>query len=170
MIRDSNRILIRHCEFINNTAENGGGALGVVSIHKLDISNSNFDGNSASKSGGAIIVQVSNSTCQKALTITSSNFIHNKALQHGGALAIVPGHLLHRFDRGDFQLKIFNSHFHQNSGLNGGALLVTVTQSMIMRSSTFCNNYAYFSTSTTEWKGYGGAIYLLVFNYYQLSW
>ena len=86
--KNNSTIIIDSCNFKNNSAANGGviftnGSLKEPNSSVLKIRNSEFESNTASKSGGAIF-SINNET-----EIYSSNFTKNEANQKGGAIYAV---------------------------------------------------------------------------------
>lgn len=86
--KNNSTIIIDSCNFNNNSAVNGGviftnGSLKEPNSSVLKIRNSEFESNTASKSGGAIF-SINNET-----EIYSSNFTKNEANQKGGAIYAV---------------------------------------------------------------------------------
>ena len=79
-------LTVTNSQFSGNSASNSGGAINLQS-DTVNVSNSTFTGNSAG-SGGAIYL-FGNSTFTTSGTITSSTFSGNTATFEGGAIAVV---------------------------------------------------------------------------------
>ena len=135
--------------FINNSAESGG----ALSLYPefINIHNSSFSNNMATKNGGAIIftnsksiINIINVTCEnnkgynggaiqikgKNCTIVNSSFVNNFVYENGGSIYIAGENTL-----------IFNSNFTRNTAKNGGALTISSPNSHIDK-SLFNYNYA----------------------------
>ncbi|MTK63124.1 MAG: hypothetical protein F8N15_00930, partial [Methanobacterium sp.] len=93
---------ITGCNFLNNTAQNGGA---IFNTANATVKDSNFDGNSANN-GGAIAGDSSD------MEINDTSFENNHATQYGGAVGYTSG-----------TLNAVNSVFNSNrADMNGGAL------------------------------------------------
>ncbi|MCI8600619.1 MAG: hypothetical protein HFE45_03390 [Oscillospiraceae bacterium] len=107
---DSNReavCQVTNCHFLNNTAKNGG-VLKFETIGKIQIEKSEFSGNNATHSGGAIVIHNSKSV------IANSTFINNSA-PFGGAISA-----------SESELTVTDGSFIGNSASNpgGGAIYI----------------------------------------------
>lgn len=77
---------IKNCEFINNSApgKGYGGAIDIRNAESVIIENCTFNGNSASRYGGAIRVRGADSV--KDISIKDCSFVNNSAASLGGAI------------------------------------------------------------------------------------
>ncbi len=105
----------------------------------LTIVNSNFSGNSAGISGGAILEERSGSI----LVVDNSIFNNNTAVDDGGAMGLVNVAF------------ISHSTFSGNSAAFGGAISKVVLGDLHLNNNVFYNNVATGQTAAT-----GGAIYI----------
>jgi predicted outer membrane repeat protein len=127
---------IQNTDFLDNTADGGGGAIYHVDTADLTVTNCTFDGNStANDRGGAIF----NSEGQ--LNLSNSDFLNNKALL-GAAGAV----------QLDDEGLIENCYFEGNTAVNDDGGAIHNDAPMTLRNSTFVNN----SVSEAD----GGAIFL----------
>ncbi len=118
-------------KFINNTANKQGGAL-YVYANNTEVKNSEFSGNDAAN-GGAAFIQGTNNV------IDTATFSNNTASRYAGA-AYIAG----------YDNTIKNSEFNDNNaGISGGASLITGDNNAISNSE-FNNNTA---------SDMGGALY-----------
>ena len=102
---------VENCEFINNTAEQNGGAVYIANINQKILS-CNFYGNNATLNGGAVYTD----TGLSDLEIKDSTFKNSHA-NNGGAIYNDAGPL-------NTNLKINNDTFIKNIAVrNGGAVL-----------------------------------------------
>ena len=106
-----NNRYVENCEFINNTAEQNGGAVYIANINQKILS-CNFYGNNATLNGGAVYTDTGLSN----LEIKDSTFKNSHA-NNGGAIYNDAGPL-------NTNLKINNDTFIKNIAVrNGGAVL-----------------------------------------------
>nr|WP_255596581.1 Ig-like domain repeat protein [Methanobrevibacter sp. TMH8] len=127
-----------NCSFINNSAQNDGGAI-YNQGHNLSITNCTFTNNIIfNNHGGAIHNRGDN------MNIVDSTFINNNASTFGGAI----------YTAGN-NMNVSNSTFINNTARIGGAITINAFNSTIS-GSTFINNNA--NTSN------GGAIYVQPIN------
>ncbi|WP_458454473.1 right-handed parallel beta-helix repeat-containing protein [Methanobrevibacter sp.] len=142
----ANNINITDCIFEGNTADKYGGAVllnGTVGI----ISNCVFRDNSATKPkgyGGAIIIY------GKDFLVKDSNFTNNYVSDYGGAIAVLVG------DNNTIINCNFNNNYVQNEGneseYQGGGAIFDACKGLTVEKCNFTNNKAE--------KSFGGAISL----------
>ena len=122
---------ITRCTFYNNTSTssgNGGGGLNQWG-GACTITDSTFDSNQCTRSGGAI-----SSATVPDLTIVGCTFTDNACEFSGGAIIFTGGNL-----------EVLNSTFYGNdAGMDGGALALNSTNDKVMKISfsTITFNYA----------------------------
>ena len=133
-------VTVSDCEFNENTAASGG-AIYTDRKSELNITNSNFNLNSATGEAGAIYASGESKT-----TISNSNVIGSSAGKAGGAFSVRSAYFT-----------VDNCLVDQsNSVTNGGAIYVSYNSNSTMNTklnianSTFTNNVS---------GGYGGVIY-----------
>ena len=123
-------VVIKHCNFFNNTAEQFGGA---ISANSIDIADSHFSFNriyySKSRGGGAVFAEL-------GLVANRSEFVFNSAgLSSGGAL------------HAD-EMVIEQCEFRGNRAGEGGALhsvrSTTVDSAVVLSDCSFENNFAVY--------------------------
>lgn len=129
-------LTLDHAFFSNNHADYGGAIYAPRGT--LTIVNSNFSGNFAGSSGGAILEERNGTT----LTVVGSIFNNNTAGGDGGAMVLVSDAL------------ISGSSFSGNSSVSGGAITKIVLGDLILDATVFNNNVA-----TGKSGASGGAIY-----------
>ena len=157
------RLAIDSCSFTNNTSEAGeGGALSIQQESFTNIHKSEFHGNRANGSGGAIIIATLSN-----VTIESSKFLNNNADQGGvmyiGIISNVTGrdcvykNNLAKFSGGVVsmdQSSLFHDHhgqFFHNQAKTGGAFHA-IRSELTLSDSVFSFNQATES---------GGVMYIL---------
>ena len=119
---DSTNGILSNCEFVNNSANNGGAIRWDGSNGTL--SNCNFTGNSAASNSGAILLGGENAT------LNGCNFIGNSAKGQGAV------------NSKGANANISNCNFTGNSAIdNNGALAISGANSII-KDSSFTNNNA----------------------------
>jgi predicted outer membrane repeat protein len=123
---------LTHCDFVENFAENLGGAVGVSDMTAATIAYCTFRGNESNAAGGAVYISSSNTT------VSHCEFDGNTAQSGGGALALWGG--------GDPRIE--HSVFRGNEAENGGAVHLREATPHIS-DSLFVNNTA---------RGYGGVL------------
>jgi hypothetical protein len=122
------------CAFINNRAEDAGGAVGVYGT-SVSFDRCLFKGNSA-RFGGAITLM--GGSMGAVVNVTRSYFVSNAASNAGGAISIVEY-------TSDAVMSVRNSVAAYNTaGMEGGALHVDPKSSgsFVLHSVTFLNNEA----------------------------
>ena len=118
---------IQRTIFTNNTAKFGGALKAQKS--RVHITNSNFQGNSATQDGGAIY------SLNAKLTISGCSFRNNSAQHEGGAIAIIPGVRYHlHLD------SLHNTYISNRAGKGGAVKSKTVT--LLFKGDTFNDNQA----------------------------
>jgi predicted outer membrane repeat protein len=162
--------LIRNCEFINNTCENGSGAMeiqggfnilagcrffgsegtfgGAIGVQgdgtEAQFSNCSFENNESSNSGGAL-----SATFEPTVSIINSMFFENRSGESGGAIYTQEDSTL---------LAIIGTSFRENQADNsGGALFLRTGTIASIDSSIFETNVSALGTD----NGSGGAILFL---------
>ena len=143
----SNVIKISHCQFWNNSADDGGAVI-ISDFHKIHIKNSEFTKNMAYGSGGAI--KLRGTTIRKKkheFIIEMCTFVDNYA-QNGGVIYIkvfAQSQTVHSIANSNFSsdiatenggaiLMIWEKHFH--------SLFLSRTHSVYINNVTFVNNLA----------------------------
>ena len=120
---------LENCTFINNRAENFGGAMDIHTVdnqtaHYTTVVNSRFENNTAENQfGGAVYIQ------GDYANITNCNFTDNSA-PLGGAIQIVGS-----------GAGIYDSKFVENNAIQGGACYINGNDATV-NNSTFANNTA----------------------------
>ena len=118
-IYDSFGIKISHCQFLNNSADDGG-AVVISDFHKIHINNSEFTNNMAYGSGGAIKLRGTTiRQRRREFIIEKCTFICNYT-QNGGVIYIeivTWSQTLH---------SIANSNFSNNNAAENGGAILTV--------------------------------------------
>ena len=135
---------IKNCSFIDNHANNYGGALSTGLLYdymELTVTDCNFEGNDAPM-GGAIQANGKN------VIIDNSNFNDNNVSKYGGAI----------YARAD-DVTIKDSTFNSNKAcIDGGAIYIEGKDTVIQNSS-FVSNEAIPDVNKID-DGLGGAIYV----------
>ena len=128
---------LSNMDFNNNSATTSGGAI-AVTTGSVFVTNSTFEDNVATTSGGAI-----HASSTATLNIADSQIIANTSTSDGGAIFINAG-----------TLAISKVIFDSNRGSDGGAIYSsTDTTSVDIQKSYFINNVA---------AAMGGAVYMAV--------
>ena len=156
-------LYIDNCSFINNTANFYGGAVVCENIYYLEITDTNFEDNTAmNNAGGALYIansyygrleniNITNSralmggavTCLNSnIRISGSNFRKNNCIYYGGALYSRLG-----------TIKITDCAFINNMALNGGGLFVVDADDCNVE-SRFTNNSALVGGAIYSFKSY----------------
>ena len=126
---------MRDSEFLGNSANTSGGAL-FMRDSDVVINSSKFQGNNASKGGTIGLIQAS------TIALISSNFTRNSAKLSGGVASI---------DQGS-QLRDSHSLFIHNRAHKAGGVLNAIRLGLVLKHSIFSFNHANES---------GGVIYIL---------
>ena len=140
---EAEKLAINKNDFKNNKAKGYGGAIFITQSSELDVKDSVFTENHATKSGGAI----ASGTSSKSMTITSTRFINNAADGDGGAIGNFKG--LAVKDSYFEDNKAQQSGTHEGTPIGGGAIALGAESTTTIANTTFKNN-----TSGTN----GGAI------------
>lgn len=140
---EAEKLAINKNDFKNNKAKGYGGAIFITQSSELDVKESVFTENHATKSGGAI----ASGTSSKSMTITSTHFINNAADGDGGAIGNFKG--LAVKDSYFEDNKAQQSGTHEGTPIGGGAIALGAESTTTIANTTFKNN-----TSGTN----GGAI------------
>ncbi|HBO45269.1 MAG TPA: hypothetical protein DD670_15340, partial [Planctomycetaceae bacterium] len=126
-------LTVADCVFTANRARGDGGAIASTGISSLTVINSDFVGNGASKSGGAV------SAATGTIVVESCSFTRNAATHDGGAIRNASG-----------SIRVSASTFTNNvAGKSGGALRNSAG-TIVIADSSFSANQA---------KLDGGAVY-----------
>lgn len=139
MQTDNSNITIEQCLFLNNilysfnsSTDSWGGAV-YANNTRLNVTHSNFTGNSAAEAGGAI------SATNTLVQITYSLFSNNSATGKGGAIHIIGLHTTS-------SIIVYQGTFITNTAGTGGALYTAGNGIVIViNMSTFFSNAAYVS-------------------------
>lgn len=131
--------MIKNCNFINNTAESWGGAIGLTNVEVLIVNNTLFENNTSTGDIGGSIYS------RDSLLVLDNSTINNSKAQHGGAIVQLDNTL------NMTNTKILNS---QATKYDGGAIYSMYAKVGIVN-STIVNNTA---------KTNGGAIAALYDN------
>ena len=140
---EADNATVDNCIFIANEASNGA-AIGCIA-NACNFTNSIFENNSASDTGGAIFIENGDLSWEgtNAHLIENNKFINNEAVQQGGAIEVENQQMT---SSADWTL-IQKNEFINNSAYNGGAISAYYGDAGI-KNNLFINNTA----------GYGGAI------------
>ena len=132
------------CRLDHNFASDGPGAILVMINVTLEIRETNFTGNSASRIGGALWISQSN--CHAVQSV----FHSNTAETTGGAMYV----------GSNSSLQIQNTNFTNNNGSDGGAIYIGANSKLQTKMCVFWENFAVqsggaiklndFSTAVTE--------------------
>ena len=120
------QVNITKCRLDRNSASDFGGALLVSGNATLEIRETNFTGNSASRAGGALGV------LQSQCHVVRSVFHSNTAIATGGAMSIESPSLL----------QIENTNFTKNNSSNGGAIDIDANSKLQANVCSFWDNHA----------------------------
>ena len=129
------QLTLNNSEFTGNTSNRGGAIgttdAGIGTTHYFNISNTTFDGNSATLQGGAIFSKFTDDNAGNHSTITGSTFTNNTAGQNGGAV----------YNKGT--LAVDNSDFDNNTAQFGGGFFnETGATANLGENLSFTNNTA----------------------------
>ena len=129
------QLTLNNSEFTGNTSNRGGAIgttdAGIGTTHYFNISNTTFDGNSATLQGGAIFSKFTDDNAGNHSTITGSTFTNNTAGQNGGAV----------YNKGT--LAVDNSDFDNNTAQHGGGFFnETGATANLGENLSFTNNTA----------------------------
>ncbi|MCA9963880.1 MAG: CSLREA domain-containing protein [Anaerolineales bacterium] len=136
---------ITNSRFIDNRSTSftfGGGALFIYGASSMNITNSTFSGNQATKNGGGININQAASS----LTVTNSTFYANTAGANGGSI----------WNAGT--TTIINSILSANEGVSGGGIYNNANQ------TTLFNSIVAGSTSGGDCLTNGGTLSANAFN------
>ncbi|MEO1260425.1 MAG: right-handed parallel beta-helix repeat-containing protein [Bacteroidota bacterium] len=141
-------LTVTNCDFENNMASNGGGAIGVDESQSTVVENCNFLFNIAGGFGGAINLSEDEEDVS-TLDILNSTFILNQSGSQGGAVSVV-----------DANTSIVSCLFGENSALSpgtGGALSLnasdTSTVSVSILNCTIAKNTGDLAAGIAQWTG-----------------
>lgn len=131
-------LTLERVALLNNAAESGGAiflSFNSEEVRNFSVTDSEFDGNTASLSGGAVSMLAQNQV--HSIRIESTSFVNNSAGTTGGALDI-------NLPQGG-SLSVANATFYNNvSASGGGAIdLQDAIAPTIILNSTFVDNGAY---------------------------
>ena len=142
----NNQTTINRCDFINNTAEGGGGA--IASAGSITINKCNFINNHAKEDGGAIYSFYPKKG-DVALNIADSTFSGNWADSYGGAMYLSAYTSNGLAALTPIKTYLKNSVFEYNEAVYGGVIFNSHDTDIL--NCRFSNN---------EVSGGGGAIYM----------
>ena len=174
-------LLIRHCHFLNNHADDGGAV--VISDYHTTISHTRFTNNSALLKGGAIKLEGENlqinincmfihnsawnggviyialeNSRQSLYSVVSSEFINNRAAENGGVLmAVGQTSSLKDSAPSDNAIVIQNVTLDRNSGKIGGTLYLSKVENITILDCILTNNFGHHVTNISN----GGAIAIM---------
>lgn len=131
-------LTVSHCTFLNNSGSGSYVAGGIYNFGTLNVVASDFEGNSATHTGGAI------GSRNGTVTVTDSTFIGNSASGGGGAI----------FTALNTGLTVTGCTFDSNTAGGGGAIEDQASVAWSIASSVFTNNAA----TDTAGSGIGGAV------------
>ncbi len=136
-------VIVSYSTFINNTAygnndtlSNHGIGGAMINSGTILVQGCNFDGNNASRNGGAIY---NNGTFYDGVIDASNKYLNNVAGLNGGALYVITSTISQ------------NTYFANNKATNGGAVYALANNDVTVYNLTFSNNTA---------TGNGGGLYL----------
>lgn len=130
-----------------------GAGISIQSNDEVNISNLNFDSNTASRMGGAIFIASTQQALSKTVTISNSSFTNNRAQ---GAVGRLGGGAIR--SSVNTNLNIINSSFLRNiSEAQGGAILIDNVVGTTSGSSHINITQSTFSGNETD--STGGGIY-----------
>jgi predicted outer membrane repeat protein len=142
------------CEFINNTAHDGGA---IQNLGTLIINNCNFTNNSANTYGGLGGAIFGNETIIKNSTFNNNSGNYGGAILNDGNLTVTECYFINNLGsfggaiasklQGMNNLTVNNSYFEYNNASEGGAILC---DTLTLSNCSFYNNSA---------KNFGGAIH-----------
>ena len=160
-ITGESKAKITGSELTGNTvtlANNGNG--GAVSIHSsyLDITDTDFGANSATKNGGALYISfITKSAINSAVTFNGARFNGNSSENSGGAVYVTA----HDVEDPKAVLSSEGSSFINNhSPRNGGAMYVTGGAYLYMHDSTFRGNTSDALANSSGSRYGGGALFV----------
>ncbi|MDO5824946.1 MAG: hypothetical protein Q4Q22_01055, partial [Methanosphaera sp.] len=131
---DGGSLDISDSKFINNIASKGGGAIYVEGF--MNITGSNFTNNTATERGGAIY-----NYYRSNVNVTGSNFINNTAIERGGAI----------YNHAYSNVNVTGSNFINNTATDCGGAIYNYNYSNVnVTGSNFTKNNA---------TKFGGAIH-----------
>ncbi len=122
-VTSDSRMTIENATIKSNAAEVEGGA--IVNFGDVELSNCEFEENTASDRGGAIF-----SNSQASLLIIKTDFLKNTSKDTGGSIINQPGG----------KVAADNCSFRQNRAEEGGAVYAVAKDDVDMESSTFRDN------------------------------
>ena len=128
---------IIHCEFINNSAKEGGILYLNADIINMTITHSKFINNSVLEGGGVVQIPIEPSTGElptSNIVIAHSKFLSNGAAYHAGGVIFIAQ---------PASITITQCHFNDNySGVEGGVMAFGLSGSISITFSKFINNIA----------------------------
>ena len=150
---DFNYILISRCSFRNNTAENGGAVI-ISDYHKINVYESEFTDNFASKSGGALKLEGTQLKQYSDVFMLNCTFTRNYA-KYGGGL------LLDLVTWSESTHLIANCKLYNNAVTEYGGAMMTTKKALNFK-DYLPNNHAFHMKNVT-WErnvaNRGGALY-----------
>lgn len=122
---------VTQCQFISNTASNGGGAIHILATGAVTSNNTTYSGNQttvqSNGNGGAIY-------CQGTYNDTNSSYLNNTSARHGGAIIVQSGAQATLIGT-DSNAKFSNNKANQSA--NGNALYVNSGATVSISNYTF---------------------------------
>ena len=187
VIVDFNDIKISYCQFLNNSADDGG-AVVITNFYRIYVDNSEFKNNIAYDSGGVIklegrrihercefifenctfihnyakngeVIYIELITWSTTLhAIANSNFSNNNATKSGGAIFIVKETPCFQYSNQDaLSVYINNVTLDNNLAKKGGALYLRKVNNITLTNCSLRNNTAHHASSNSI----GGAIAII---------
>lgn len=142
--------IIRNCNFINNTANEFGGAIS-ANDGSPQIENCKFKSNNTNQYDGAAIYLLATTN----VNIVNCLFDDNASFRHGGAILVI----------GSTNVKIYNNTFVNNtSGSGGSGNAIQISYSSPATSATVQNCIFFNNTPNVYDVSYNGAVTLSILN------
>lgn len=168
-LRGSTKLIIRDCEFVNNTAYGQGGAIANDTsdggISEYSIENCTFDSNSAGATGGAVYNYAGRNNSNYVdpgftnMQYLNCTFVNNSSTR-GGAIADESG--LSQADLGVTNSTVENCTFENNYSISYGGSIFADASSNTSNATLILNNSNFFDSNS---GAQGGAIYFNAGNY-----
>ncbi|MDE1191965.1 MAG: Ig-like domain-containing protein [Arachidicoccus sp.] len=130
-ISNNGKTAVRNITFLNNHADNAGGAVGIGNAISV-LQNCTFQNNSSNNIGGAVF-----SNLNSSVSILQCSFTNNISSNNGGAV----------YQNGS-KLRLINNSFNQNSSVNGDAVYSANKSAITIDTCTFSNNSGTNDTSS----------------------
>lgn len=156
---DKSTVTVTKTQFTQNSAigEDAYGGAVAVRSSVLNIDESNFDGNSADKNGGAMyIAYVGTSKVDADVSIDNSEFKANSAKKYGGAIYATHYSKAEKVE----EIVINGTSFASNEALKGGAMYLTAGSITYLTDVDFNGNTNVNIADAEEDDYNGGAVYV----------